>query len=457
MKKRLSTSLLFSLFVLCVSAQTDSLKTKFIIDIPLLDIPANLDHRGLAFKQFNPSMQQSLGFSRSVAEVQQYYTRRLFFKPGKDYSVGKKILKETGLVVTNLLIESFLGSTPLGTGWTHEEWHRSVMNKNNVRSYNDMNRFPIGQETVAVSHLTDADLERLKKNNNPDFVRMGSAGIEAQNEYVKTLQKDNFYYGLNLSSQVSYWFNNLNSLSYVKLTSTAEGDELTRESEQEEGPNIPKRDFTGLDFVAWIYDLSRPTEPYTARGVHPSGAGIRRYRLTTDLTNEELAYLKKMGRLQVLNLVSPHLFFINSIRINQDLRFNFAGFHYLTSFGYDAGCNFFAEYKKQKIFFAVHNYHNLDNSFYGIEAQLIDKEYRAGRRMVRVTPGIHLWSQPKNQEFRTAAGEFGGRAEIHVSMQVGRIWYPYIAMSAKTRGWAAGDAYLDANFSGRIGIRGFIR
>jgi hypothetical protein len=66
-----------------LQAQTDSLKTKFIIDIPLLDLPANTDNDGLAFKQFSPSMQQSLGLSKSIAETQQYYTKRLFFNPKK--------------------------------------------------------------------------------------------------------------------------------------------------------------------------------------------------------------------------------------------------------------------------------------------------------------------------------------------------------------------------------------
>jgi hypothetical protein len=117
-----------------------------------------------------------------------------------------------GLASANVVIEMLIGSTPFGIGWTHEEWHRAVMNKNNVRSFNDMNTFPIGKELVAVSHVTDADLARLKADNSADFVRLAAAGIEAQYEYVKALQKDNFYYQLNLHSQISYWFNTLNSI-----------------------------------------------------------------------------------------------------------------------------------------------------------------------------------------------------------------------------------------------------
>ncbi len=456
---RILTLLISSIFVnlTIVYAQNDSVKTKFIVDIPIVDLPANLDNSYLAFKQFSPSMKQSLGFSKSIAETQQYYTKRLFFNPNKNYSIGRKILKETGLAFTNLLIEVIIGGTPFGTGWTHEEWHRAVLNKNNVSSFNDMNTFPIGQDAVSVSHITDEDLAKFKNSNNSDFVRMGAAGIEAQYEYVKALQKDNFYYGLNLSSQISYWKNTINSISYLRLTSTVEGDDFTKELENEEGTDISERDFTGLDFTAWIYDLSRPNEPYAQRGRHVSGVGLRRYRITSDLTKEELDYLKKMGKLQILNFISPHMFYINSIKFNQNLRFNFGLFHYLTSFGYDVGSNFFIEHKLNKIFFAFHNYHNLNNSFYGIETQLIDKEYKIGKKTLLLSPIIHLWTHPKNQEFRTSDDTFGGKMEIYAATELGKKWQQYISVSAKTKGWVAGDVYLNSNLSIRFGTRILIK
>jgi hypothetical protein len=439
-----------------IFGQTDSLKTKFIIDIPLLDAPANFDHGGLAFKQFSPSMQQSLGLSKSISEMQQYYTKRLFFKPEKKYTLGGTILRESGLGLTNFIIEGVLAYVPLSTGWTHEEWHRAAMNKNNVRSFNDMNTFPIGEELVSVSHETDEALARFKANNNADFVRMNAAGIEGQYEYIKSVQKDNFYYNLNLSSTISYWVNALNSISYVQVCSTEKGDSLIAKAERLEGTNIKVRDFTGLDFTAWIYDLSRPNEAYSARGASPSGVGIRRYRQTNDLTSEELNYLKKMGNMQWINLVSPMMFFVNSVEVNNNFRFNFSLFHYLSSFGYDVGSNFFIDYKQNKVFFALHNYHNLNNSFYGIETQVIDKELSVNKYKFLVTPSLHLWTQPKNQEFRTSNSQLGGKAEVHVSTMLGKTWRPYIALSVKTPGWVAGDVYLNSNSSFRFGIRAFI-
>jgi hypothetical protein len=438
-------------------SQSDSVKNKYIIDIPLLDAPANFANNSLAFKQFSPSMQQSLGFSKSIAEIQQYYTKYLFFKPNKKYKLHQKLIRGVAFLATDIVIEVILGFTPFGTGWLHEEWHRAVMNKNNVRSFNDMNTFPIGKETVAVSHITDEALANFKATNNSDFVRMGVAGIEAQYEYVKSVQKDNFYNKLNLASSVSYWLNNLNSIQYVRFSSSSQADSLTVKSEKEEGVNIKIRDFTGLDFTPWIYDLSRPNEAYSERGIHPSGVGIRRYRQTSDLTSEELNYLKKMGKMQWLNVISPTMFFINSIKVNNDLRFNFAMFHYLTSFGYDAGSNFFVDYKDNKVFFALHNYRNLNNSFYGVEVQLVDKVLPLVKHKIFITPSLHLWTQPKNQQFRTSESQFGGKVEVSVSTMLGKIWQPYISASAKTQGWVAGDVFLTDNVSCRFGFRALIR
>jgi hypothetical protein len=449
-------------FVLFISSwnvfsQSDSLKTKYIIDIPILDSPANFENNGLAYNQISPSMQQSLGFSKSIAEIQQYYTKYLFFKPNKKYKVHQKMIRGVAFFATGITFESILGFTPMGSGWLHEEWHRAVLNKNNVRSFNDINTFPIGRQTVAVSQLTDEALANFKATNPSDFVRMGVAGIEAQYEYVKSVQKDNFYKKLNLASSVSYWLNNLNSIQYVRFSSSSDADALTVKAEKEEGVNIKVRDFTGVDFTGWIYDLSRPNEAYSERGIHPSGIGIRRYRQTSDLTSEELNYLKKMGKKQWLNVISPTMFFINSIKLNNDLRFNFAMFHYLTSFGYDAGCNFFFEYKQNKAFIALHNYHNLNNSFYGVEAQLIDKVVTLAKIKLFVTPSLHLWTQPKNQQFRTSDSQFGGKFEVSGSTMLGKSWLPYFTVSAKTPGWVAGDVFLSKNNSFRLGIMALIK
>jgi hypothetical protein len=88
--------------------------------------------------------------------------------------------------------------------------------------------------------------------------------------------------------------------------------------------------------IGWVYDLFRPDEPYSARGIHPSGTGINRYRKTTDLTDEELSYLHAQRYWYIFNYVSPMLFNVNRITIGDaGLYGNFAFRHFLTSFGTD--------------------------------------------------------------------------------------------------------------------------
>lgn len=154
-------------------AQVDSLKpTKFILEMNLLDIPYNKDNNFLSLRQFSPGMQSSLSLSSSLYQTQKYYTKRLFFNPEKKHTGFQRGIRYAGLILSDFLIEGVIVYAPLGEGWLHEEWHRSVMNIHNIRSFNDMNTFPIGAEIVSVNSVTDDDLIRLKSTSNPDMVRM---------------------------------------------------------------------------------------------------------------------------------------------------------------------------------------------------------------------------------------------------------------------------------------------
>lgn len=455
--KKIIVAILVSIVSIITHAQTDTSKTKYTLDFELIDLPYSTDFSFLAYSQFSLGMPSTLSLSKSLCEFQKYYTHRLFFNPKKTYSLFQKTYLSLGFLASDFIFENTLSYCPLGTGWLHEEWHRAVMNQYNIRSFDDMNTFPFGSDAVSVNYITDSDLARMKAKSNPDFVRMAEAGIEAQYEFVKALQKDNFYNNQNLPLSLSYFINIMNNISYVRYCSDPESDLETIEFESEEGTNIEIRDFTGWDFTAWIYDLTYPTELYSARGIHPSGVGVRRNRKTTDLPEDKLDFLAKMGNMQYINLISPQMLFINSIRINNDLRFNFSLFHYLTSFGYDLGSNFFIEYKKNKLFFALHNYQNFSNSFYGIETQLIDKQLFIGNKSFFISPRLLLWSQPKNQDFTTDVSSFGGKAELSVSAKFSKIFYPYLTISAKTKGWVAGDVYLDEKLNARFGIKAYIR
>lgn len=60
----------------------------------------------------------------------------------------------------------FSATIPLGSGWAHEEWHRAIMTRRGIKSYNTMNDFPIGKDVIAVNDVLDADLVKLKAEHS---------------------------------------------------------------------------------------------------------------------------------------------------------------------------------------------------------------------------------------------------------------------------------------------------
>jgi hypothetical protein len=208
-----------------------------------------------------------------------------------------------------------------------------------------------------------------------------------------------------------------------------------------------------MDFTAWAYDLFRPNEPYEARGEHPTGIGIDRYRTTSDLTSQELKYLKSQRYWHFLNYVSPMMFFRHSIRVGDNgLTGNFAMRHLLTSFGTVASTHVFLRKDPYKMAFAFHNYLNCRNYFPAVEAELIDYPFNLGTFEMYLSPRAIIGMQPKDQAFMTAKPEFLGSFGLRVDFRANRHFLPYIDFSAKTNGWVAGNEYLNSTANIKLGV-----
>jgi hypothetical protein len=337
---------------------------------------------------------------------------------------------------------------PGGDGWLHEEYHRAVMTRFRVNSFNGMNLFPIGQTAVYVNAVKDEDVIRMKKESPPDFVRMYAAGIEGQYLLVDRLQRNNFFYNQKLFYEVTYWSITLNSHLYVMMSTWSESAEITGENE-----NPDSRDFAGLDFTAWVYDLFRPDEPYEDRGEHPSGDGVDRYITTISLTDAEVNYLTLQGYLQILNYLSPMMLGIRTIPFG-DTGFegNFALHHYLTSFGMDISAHVFLKKAPFNMVFILHNYANYEHYFPAIEAELVDYPLTIGKLHMFFSPRILIGMQPQEQKFKTASSEFLGLFGLRVDFMTHKNIFPYIDFAAKTDGWVAGNEFLDSNVSIRLGV-----
>lgn len=409
------------------------------LDLPLFDIPYNIAH-GLRV----PSMQQSLVVTEGFYEASH---------AGIQAAWGdRKWLGRASVA----LWDYFTLVLPFADAWLHEEFHRAVLGNRGIDSFNDVYRLDLGAEVIAVSHVRDEDLVRLKREHPAEQVRLGVAGIEGEYLLVERLEANRFFFGSRAWNLPLYWLVKLSSGGYVTSGTWEETNEDTDEMNREDGIDVEARDFTGHDFTAWVYDLHRPEEPYAARGVHPSGIGIDRYIKPADLTQEERDYLDRQGRLQLFNLLDPNLFGIHGVTVtsllnSRPLRFNIRAGHVLTSFGHTVDANVFLKQDRINLFLVLHSYENGERRFPGVDARLLNYPVVLGKQQLEISPRLALWMQPEDQRFRTSAASAGGLAALRVHRSVAGRFGSWVEVEAKTAGWVAGNVHLDPNVSLRLG------
>jgi hypothetical protein len=430
-------------------ARSNADTIKLLLEFPLIDIPyqtlANKTTGGFFNAYKNPSMSQSLAMSNNLYSSA-HYGINSFIK-------GKNRFKTQ--LYRNLTAFGFglvSGYIPFGNSWLHEEFHRAVMTRRGVNSFNKIYTFPFGNVTVSVNKVKDEDLIVFSDKFNSDFRRLQVAGMEGENLQIRTLQKNNFFYNQGLPHIPLYWISTLGSISYLNdLSGRTYYDELIDQANEVE-LSIDSRDFTGPDYTAWVSALFNPQRPYEDRGIHPSGVGINRYVKTADLNGEEVRYLKRQGQLHWLNVISPQLFGFTKIRLNSNERGvyygNFAIRHVLTPFGNDISLDLFYQTPADNYIFSLHNYNNLHQSFFGIEGGIIDKKM-TDKWMVS-SRGI-LWTQPKNQSFTDQRASLGGALNIRNSLSLNSL-HLFLDVEAKSAGWLMGNVFLEENVSMIFGL-----
>jgi hypothetical protein len=411
------------------------------IEIPLIDLPYNVQH-GLR----GPSMQQSLAITSDFYELSHRGIQDLF---GERDKLGKSMVGVLD-VATILAVP-----VPLADAWLHEEWHRAVMGNRGINSFNDVYLLDFSSDAINVSHVRDEDLIRLKREHNSDLVRLDEAGIEAELALAQRLEKRHFFDGSRTWHLPLYWLTKISTAGYVSSALARQTELDTIQANIDEGANVKKRDFTGHDFLGWIYDLSRPDEPYQARGIHPSGVGIDRYRKPSDLTPEERRFIHRMGKMQFINFADPNLVGVDDFHANiggRRIAFNVTGSHELTSFGYAVDANIFLRAGNDKLFVALHQYGNEAKRFPGAEAEIVDRPMRLFGRDVLVTPRLAVWMQPENQRFRDTRGKLGGLGALRIDVPMRNRFGSFMEVEAKTDGWSMGNVHLDRNVDIRFGV-----
>jgi len=459
-------------FIACVTIplsaaqpqKSDASSCGLDLDFTLFDLPYQNDaaktvnNGKVTFGGFlkgyaNPSMHQSLSLTATFENTVHFGIDRLH---ARMHDV-QPFMREGVYWASLFTADALLIFAPPGDGWLHEEYHRAVMTRHHVNSFDDMNTFPIGNTMVSVKDIDDADLVRFKKESSADFIRMHVAGIEGEYLLMNELQKDNFFNNRQRSHEFLYLVITLNSIAYVFGSTDPEIVDKETDNFNRVERKIKDRDFTGFDFSAWAYDIFRPDEPYEIRGnnkgIHPTGTGIDRYIKTTDLTDEELSYLKRQSKLHLLNCISPMFFFKRSLTLRDNLQFNFAVRHLFTSFGNDISLITYFKNDKCKFALSYHHANNYHRFFPAFEGELIDYPFTIKNISFSLTPRALIGIQPDNQSFTSKKPAFLGLAECRADIASVKRIHPWIALTLKTPGWIAGNEFLEGNVSVRSGLQ----
>ena len=409
------------------------------LELPLVDLPYNVSHGYRA-----PSMQQALAVTEAFYEASHLGIQRAWGR--------HKLLAKATIAAWDW----YTIAVPGADAWLHEEYHRAVLGRRGIGSYNDVYKLDLGAGSISVSHVEDEELVRLKREHPAEHVRMSSAGLEAELHLVQELERNRFFGRSRGWHLPFYWLAKFSTAAYLISGSDPEVDEEIDEANEEDGDDVEARDFTGHDFTAWVYDLHRPDEPYQARGTHPSGVGIDRYIRTTDLTAEELSYLERQGSLHLLNFLDPFMFGVNGIAATNPLngarmRFNARAGHMLTPFGNAVDANLMVRQGTLNLSLALRGYSNGERTFPGVEAEVLDYPVTVRGNRLTVSPRVALWVQPEGQRFRAAQGSAGGLAALKVHRPLAGRFGTYAELEGKTAGWVAGNPSLDAGVSLRVG------
>ncbi|MGE4132611.1 MAG: hypothetical protein AB7F86_13290 [Bdellovibrionales bacterium] len=409
------------------------------VELPVVDAPFNF----LDDSFVGPSMRQSLALSTGFYET----THRAIMGDGE---------KKSGRVWRHFAIAGFDILTtwvPLGSSWLHEEWHRAVMTRRGISSYDDINDFPFGRSLIAVSHVTDDDLVRLKRDHPAEQVRLSAAGMEAQESQNLLIESHQFFHGAPANNRFLLWYNKFGVIGYLATCAGDQADTNTNKQNTDDGSDVGKRDFTGLDCTAWVYDLFRPDEAYATRGTHPSGVGIDRYIRYSDLSEAEKRFLGRQVYLSALNFVDP--FLIGYDRFEMSIGSRTISYvprlsHQITSFGYVVDAHLMVQFGRHNMHFQLHNGFNDRVYFPGFSLKVIEFPL-TGR--LSLSPSLTIWNQPKRQRYNAKAGELLTAAGLEASYRHSDRLRTFIGVEAKSPGWMAGQVFVDRAWQTMVGAR----
>lgn len=430
-----------------VARADDSARSGVVLDVPLVDLPYNA-RGGLRW----PSMTQSLALSGDFYQVFHYGVGQAIDPYEGEWwrrLLGRAVISAGDLLVTGL---------PPALTWQHEEGHRAVLGTQKISSANGVYHFKPFSSTTSVDKVKDEDLAAFKARDPAGFVRMSTAGLESSLELVTSLEKTQLFYSTRAWHGFLFWQTYATNTAYLGACASKSIDKDIADIEAKEGADVANRDFTGADCTGWVYDLFRPDEPYGARGAHPSGVGVRRYRRQADLTSAEKSHLNRQFYLSFLNFLDPALvgfdWFTMKIGPRQEpLRWSAHVRHTPAPFGQSINLEVFGQYRAFNGFFGVLGGMNEGHFFPGVNAELhrFPMDLVIGLP-VTVSARASAWVQPTDLRFHGSSYAPGALGSLRLAYGVEQAFEPYVEVEGKSAGWVPGNTWLRPTFSARVGL-----
>lgn len=400
------------------------------LELATVDLPSGGIHARAV-----PSTQQSLWLSLNAYQLANYGMGAL---TGFEHRQGLgKFWPGAAIAATNVVMMI----VPLGMAWEHERWHEAALSARGIDSTVNANK---------ITGVTDESLAEFKRAHPAEFVRSQTVGVEGGYEFITTLEKEQFFRQTRVWNVPTIWSMYAMSSLYMQICASTLSDDDASYAAKE--TNQAKRDTGGSDCTGWTYDLFHPDEPYGARGPHPAGNGIRRYRTWSELTGREQGYLGQQRSLSFLNFLDPTLLGFSDFQMGR-LRFNAHIRHVPTSFGHEIALDGFLEVDQLRLFVSAQNFFNYEHWFPGLSAQLWRYPFPVyGNRSLAVSMTLNGWLQPDDQRFFASMPELGGLARLRLDLSGPNTVEPFLEVDGKSRGWAAGVLALEASCSVRLGI-----
>ncbi len=435
----------------CLNAAAAPLQGSAQLPIPIVDAPYNL-----AGDARIPSMAQAADVAYGVERGALLGVHTAMDAAFPDNPAARK---GVGLGVSWALVYPLT----LVSGWMHEEWHRAVLGWHDIDSRNGIwHADAWSNGTISVDHVADYELSMFKQTSPGDMARLMSAGMESQHALASRFGDEAFLHATDLErlgpfllgdtwTAPAIFANRAGNLLYL-MKCGPDSDALT-DAENQLRLTEASRDFTGLDCTAWAYDVRRPDETYAARGAHPYGVGVDRYRSWEDLNDDDRALLRTQAALQWLNLADPHLLGVNGFAAGEARWFVRLG-HQLAPFGYALEAHgglvtgALSALATATVYVSADGRPSPGVALWWVDVQLY--------KPFVLDAGLSGWLQPEHQRLDGVMTP-GGRVEADLSWRMVERLDLRFGADVKAAGWVPGAVQLGPGWGFRVGMLAHLR